>query len=94
MEPALEQALCSDVFYIGALGSKRTHAKRVARFEEKGYSVAEIGKIHGPVGLDIGAASPAEIALSIMAECTEVLRHGPENGPKNGSEAPSEKASG
>jgi xanthine dehydrogenase accessory factor len=93
-DPALEQALRSEVFYIGALGSKRTHAKRVARFEEKGYSTDEIGKIHGPVGLDIGAASPAEIALSIMAECTEVLRHGPKSGPKNGSEAPSEKAAG
>ena len=75
-DPALEQALRSEVFYIGALGSKRTHAKRVARFEDNGYSAEEIGKIHGPVGLDIGAASPAEIALSIMAECTAILRKG------------------
>jgi xanthine dehydrogenase accessory factor len=75
-DPALEQALRSDVFYIGALGSTRTHAKRVERFAAKGFSAAEIAQIHGPVGLDIGAASPAEIALSIMAECTAVLRQG------------------
>jgi xanthine dehydrogenase accessory factor len=75
-DPALEQALRSDVFYIGALGSTRTHAKRVERFQAKGFTEAEIAQIHGPVGLDIGAASPAEIALSIMAECTAVLRQG------------------
>jgi len=75
-DPALEQALASDVFYIGALGSTRTHAKRVERFREKGYSDDQIGLIHGPIGLDIGAAGPSEIAISILAEMTRVLRQG------------------
>ncbi len=73
-DPALEQALAANVFYIGALGSTRTHAKRVERLLAKGFTDAQIARIHGPVGLDIGAASPAEIAVSIMAECTQVLR--------------------
>jgi len=75
-DPALEQALASDVFYIGALGSTRTHAKRVARLEETGFTADQIGRIHGPIGLDIGAAGPAEIAVSILAEATQVLRKG------------------
>ena len=75
-DPALHVALRSEVFYIGALGSKRTHAKRVERLQADGFSDAEIARIHGPVGLDIGAASPPEIALSVMAEMTEVLRKG------------------
>ena len=75
-DPALEQALASDVFYIGALGSTRTHAKRVERFRDKGYSDDQIGLIHGPIGLDIGAAGPSEIAISILAEMTRVLRQG------------------
>jgi xanthine dehydrogenase accessory factor len=75
-DPALEKALKSGCFYIGALGSTRTHAKRVARLEEAGFSAAEIGLIHGPIGLDIGAAGPAEIAVSILAEMTRVLRKG------------------
>ena len=75
-DPALEQALSSDVFYIGALGSTRTHAKRVERLRERGHGDAAIARIHGPVGLDIGAAGPAEIALSILAEVTRVLRRG------------------
>lgn len=76
-DPALHLALRSDCFYIGALGSKRTHAARVARLKEDGFSDAEIARIHGPVGLDIGAASPAEIAVSIMAEMTQALRKRP-----------------
>ncbi|WP_417724177.1 XdhC family protein [Salipiger sp.] len=75
-DPALECALRSGCFYIGALGSTRTHAKREARMTEQGFTPEEIGRIHGPVGLDIGAAGPAEIALSILAEMTRVLRKG------------------
>jgi xanthine dehydrogenase accessory factor len=73
-DPAIMAALRSDVFYLGCLGSKRTHAKRVARLTEAGFTDAEIARIHAPVGLDIGARSPAEIAVSIMAQVTERLR--------------------
>lgn len=72
--PALAEALRSDVFYIGALGSKKTHAKRVAELQSQGFSEAQIARIHGPIGLDIGAKTPAEIAISVMAEVTERLR--------------------
>lgn len=75
-DPVLEIALRSDAFYIGALGSKRTHAKRAARLEEAGFTSVDIARIHGPVGLDIGASSPSEIAVSIMAQITQVLRKG------------------
>ena len=78
--PALEVALRSEAFYIGALGSTRTHAKRVAALTEAGLSPDRIARIDGPVGLDIGAASPAEIAASIIAEMTERLRR-PETRP-------------
>lgn len=73
-DPALEIALRSDVFYIGALGSKRTHAARVERLTAAGFSEAQIARIHGPVGLDIGAAGPAEIAVSILAQIIQTLR--------------------
>ncbi len=75
-DPALEHALRANCFYIGALGSKRTHAKRVERLTASGFTEAEIAQIHGPIGLDIGAAGPAEIAVSILAEMTRVLRKG------------------
>ena len=75
-DPALEAALRSEVFYIGALGSTRTHAKRVTRLTEAGFTEAEIARIHAPVGLDIGAASPAEIAVSVLAQMVRVLRQG------------------
>lgn len=75
-DPALHIALKSACFYIGALGSKRTHAARVARLAEAGFSETDIARIHGPVGLDIGAASPQEIAVSILGEILQVLRKG------------------
>ncbi len=75
-DPAIREALGSDVFYLGCLGSKRTHAKRLERLEAAGYSDAAFARIHAPVGLAIGARSPAEIAISIMAEITRVLRQG------------------
>jgi xanthine dehydrogenase accessory factor len=75
-DPAIRFALRSKVFYLGCLGSKKTHAKRVDRLREDGFSEAEIARIHAPVGLDIGAKTPAEIAVSIMAEITQALRRG------------------
>ena len=76
-DPALHLALRSGAFYIGALGSTRTHAKRVARLEEAGFGADDIARIHGPIGLDIGAASPAEIAVSILGEMVQTLRQRP-----------------
>jgi xanthine dehydrogenase accessory factor len=73
-DPAIMAVLRSDVFYLGCLGSTRTHAKRVARLVEAGFSEQEIGRIHAPVGLDIGGRQPAEIAVSIMAEVISSLR--------------------
>ena len=75
-DPALHAALNSEVFYIGALGSKKTHASRVARLKEARFSDAEIARIHGPIGLSIGAKGAPEIAVSIMAEMTRALRLG------------------
>ena len=73
-DPALISALRSEAFYIGALGSKRTHAARLGRLKEAGFSDQDFARIHGPVGLDIGAVSPAEIAVSALAQITQVLR--------------------
>ncbi|MDJ0683151.1 MAG: XdhC family protein [Alphaproteobacteria bacterium] len=73
-DPALEAALQSDAFYIGALGSKKTHGKRVARLTEAGFSEAQIARIQAPIGLDIGAISPAEIAVAVLAQTTLALR--------------------
>jgi xanthine dehydrogenase accessory factor len=73
-DPALTAALKGPAFYIGALGSTRTHAKRVDRLKEAGIEEAQLGRIHAPIGLDIGAKGPAEIAISIMAEVTAALR--------------------
>ena len=73
-DPALATALRSPVFYIGALGSKKTHARRVERLTAAGFTPDQIARIHAPVGLDIGARTPAEIAVSIMAQITAALR--------------------
>ena len=74
-DPALAAALRSPAFYVGALGSTRTHAKRLDRLRELGLDDAQLARIHGPIGLAIGAKSPAEIALAILAQATQV-RHG------------------
>ena len=74
-DPALHVALRSDAFYIGSLGSKKTHRTRVERLTEAGFDEATIGRILGPVGLSIGATSPAEIDVAILAQITDVLRH-------------------
>ena len=73
-DPALKHALSRDCFYIGALGSRKTHAKRVERLKQAGLSDLDIGRIHAPIGLPIGAVSPAEIAVAIMGEITATLR--------------------
>jgi xanthine dehydrogenase accessory factor len=76
-DPALLHALSRDCFYIGALGSRKTHARRLDRLRQQGVSEADLARIHAPIGLDIGAVSPAEIALAIMAQITERLREEP-----------------
>lgn len=73
-DPALVAALRSPAFYIGALGSKTTHARRLERLKAQGFSEAELARIHGPIGLNIGARSPAEIAVAILGEMTAQLR--------------------
>ncbi|GAB4230272.1 MAG: XdhC family protein [Methyloligellaceae bacterium] len=73
-DEALLAALRGDCFYIGALGSSKSHAKRVARLKEKGLSDALLARIHAPIGLDIGSSTPNEIALSIIAEIIRELR--------------------
>ena len=74
-DPALDRALRSRAFYIGALGSKKTHAARLHRLSEAGFDEAALARIHGPAGLAIGAKSPAEIAVSVLAQLT-AARHG------------------
>ena len=73
-DPALVAGLKARCFYIGALGSRRTHAKRVERLGAAGFGDGEIARIHAPIGLDIGAVSPAEIALSVLGEIVAELR--------------------
>ncbi len=78
-DPALCVALRSDAFYIGALGGRKTAASRAARLTEEGFGPADFARISGPVGLDIGAVSPAEIAISIVAELTQTLHRPAKN---------------
>jgi xanthine dehydrogenase accessory factor len=73
-DPALTAALRAECFYIGALGSRKTHGRRVERLVQAGFTEADIARIHAPIGLDIGAVSPAEIAVSILAEIVATLR--------------------
>jgi xanthine dehydrogenase accessory factor len=75
-DPALLHALARDCFYIGALGSRKTHGRRLERLKGEGVSDAALARIHAPIGLDIGAVSPAEIAISIMGEITARRRQG------------------
>jgi len=73
-DPALAMALQSPAFYIGALGSRTTHARRLERLKAQGFSDSQLARIHGPIGLNIGARSPAEIAVAILGEMTALLR--------------------
>ncbi|MFN4282733.1 MAG: XdhC family protein [Alphaproteobacteria bacterium] len=82
-DPALAAALRSDCFFIGALGSRKTHASRVERLKAQGFADGEIARIHGPVGLAIGAVSPAEIAISVLAQITQVLHDDPARAKKD-----------
>jgi len=76
-DPALIAALRADCFYIGALGSRKTHAKRVERMMAEGFSQEDLSRIHAPIGLDIGSVSPAEIAVSVLGEIIAALRKKP-----------------
>ena len=80
-DPALIHALARDCFYIGALGSRKTHAGRIARLKQQGLDDTALARIHAPIGLAIGAVSPTEIAVSIMAEITARLRLPQESAP-------------
>jgi xanthine dehydrogenase accessory factor len=73
-DPALQVALRSDAFFIGCLGSKKTHASRLGRLTKAGFTEADLERVHGPVGLPIGSRSPAEIAVSVLAQVTQKLR--------------------
>ena len=73
-DPALDSALKSKAFYIGCLGSKRTHAKRLVRLDAAGWTEADVARLHAPIGLPLGGRAPAEIAVSIMAEIIQELR--------------------
>jgi xanthine dehydrogenase accessory factor len=77
-DPALLHAFARNCFYIGALGSKKTHGRRLERLKAQGVSDADLARIHAPIGLSIGAATPPEIAVAIMGEITATLRQDPE----------------
>ncbi len=76
-DAGLVPALGADCFYIGALGSRKTHEKRVERMKAAGFSDAALKRIHAPIGLDIGSVSPAEIAVSVLGEIIQALRKKP-----------------
>ncbi len=80
-DPALTHALARDCFYIGALGSRKTHGRRIERLKQQGLSEDALARIHAPIGLAIGAVSPPEIALAIMGQITARLRLPPEKQP-------------
>jgi xanthine dehydrogenase accessory factor len=92
-DPALTHALSRDCFYIGALGSRKTHGRRLERLKGQGFSDADLARIHAPIGLPIGAVSPAEIAVAIMGEITARLRQAPDKGAEKPRERVAEKAS-
>jgi len=92
-DPALAHALAKDCFYIGALGSKKTHGRRLDRLKAEGVSDAALARIHAPIGLNIGAVSPSEIAVAIMGEITARLRQSPEKAQEKVQEKVAEKAS-
>lgn len=79
-DPALDAALRAGCFYVGALGSRKSHAARVGRLAGLGHAAETLGRIHAPIGLDIGAVSPPEIAVSILAEIIASLRRTPPRG--------------
>ncbi len=85
-DPALEAALAAGCFYIGALGSRRTHAARLERLAERGFSSEALGRIQAPIGLEIGAATPAEIAVAVLAQIISARRR-PRPAPMQGAAA-------
>ncbi len=84
-DPALDAALRAECFYVGALGSRKTHAARVGRLAAAGHPAESIARIHAPIGLDIGAVSPAEIAVSVLGEVVGALRRKPTRAATEGS---------
>ncbi len=87
-DPALAAAVSSPAFYIGALGSRRTQERRLERLRSQGFDAAALARIHGPVGLAIGAKSPAEIAIAILAQIIQVRRAAPGPPPAPAGAAP------
>ena len=86
-DPGLDAALRAECFYIGALGSRKTHAARVARLLAAGHAEDAVARIRAPIGLDIGAVSPAEIAVSVLGEVVGALRRKPTRAEKDGAAA-------
>jgi xanthine dehydrogenase accessory factor len=76
-DPGLVQALAADCFYIGALGSRKTHARRLERMKAAGFTDEQVARIHAPIGLDIGSVTPAEIAIAVIGEIILALRKKP-----------------